>query len=346
MTSGTPLRTVQTALFDRVSDTAPARIPHPIPYQGSKRQLASEILALIPDRKFRVFHEPFVGSGAVSLAAASANRAEGFALADSLPPLVDIWHAILGDPLGFADSYETLWLEQLPNPRDHFLRVRHDFNVQPHPTRLLYLLARCVKNSPRFNKYGDFNQSADHRRRGMHPDKMRRNLIGASTLLQGRTVVAAADFEDMLAAATPDDFVYMDPPYAGTSYGTDRRYHQGVEQDRLIAALHRLAHRGVPYVLSYDGRCGVKEYTDPLPVDFIRAHHLELVAGRSSQSTLAGRDEVTVESLYVSESLLRDGSMTFVGDDLSRSRISLVGVPLPRDGSHRIRVSPLPARQL
>jgi len=58
----------------------------------------------------------------------------------------------------------------------------------------------------------------------------------------------------------------------------------------------------IPFLLSYDGRCGTRSYGEPLPAG-LRLTHLELEAGRSSQATLAGRAEHTVESLYMSPAL-------------------------------------------
>ena len=54
--------------------------------------------------------------------------------------------------------------------------------------------------------------------------------------------------------------------------------------------------------MSYDGRLGKKSYGRPLPSKLNLAL-VELEAGRSSQSTLLGRDEMTVESLYLSPGL-------------------------------------------
>ncbi|MGO8699786.1 MAG: hypothetical protein ACLQVY_18960 [Limisphaerales bacterium] len=55
-------------------------------------------------------------------------------------------------------------------------------------------------------------------------------------------------------------------------------------------------------ILSYDGRSGNRSYGKPLPAKL----HLKLVeieAGRSSQATLLGRKEMTVESLSLSPAL-------------------------------------------
>jgi DNA adenine methylase len=300
-------------------------LPHPIPYQGSKRRLAGRILAVVGDRRFATFLEPFAGSAATSLAAAARGTADRHVLGDSLVPLVGIWDAVLEDPGALAGAYEALWHDQhAEGGAAHFARVRAEFNAAPDPARLLYLLARCVKNAPRFGPAG-FNQSPDHRRAGMHPGRMRRALQGAGALLAGRTTTFAGAAEDCLAGAGPADLVYLDPPWQGTTEGADPRYHQGFARSRLEALLADLEDRRVPWLLSYDGRSGERTYGEPLPGGLWGAR-LELAAGRSSQSTLAGRAEHTVESLYVSARLMRPAR--------SRVRPGAARRPAPAGGPH------------
>ncbi|HCI82827.1 MAG TPA: DNA methyltransferase, partial [Ktedonobacter sp.] len=120
---------------------------------------------------------------------------------------------------------------------DYYNRIREQYNKSPQSALLLYLLARCVKNAPRFNRQGQFNQSHDRRRLGMHPNKMRQELLEASVLLHRHAQTRCGDFITTLEDATPDDIVYLDPPYEGTSTGSDRRYYQSLERTRLIEAL-------------------------------------------------------------------------------------------------------------
>lgn len=283
--------------------TVNGAVPHPIPYQGSKRLLAGAILAKVKRRHVRVLFEPFSGSGALSLAAAQAGVAQGYVLGDSLRPLVEIWRAILHEPGALADGYEALWREQPEGDSgDHYVAVRARYNEEGGAARLLYLLARCVKNAPRWNTSGAFNQAPDRRRRGTRPEAMRAAILGASRLLSGRARVECGDFRETIAAATPEDLVYLDPPWQGTTEGQDKRYHEGLERDALVAALEALDARGVPFVLSYDGRCGERRYGAALP-RALGLRRVELPAGRSSQATLLGRDELTIESLYLSRHL-------------------------------------------
>ena len=165
--------------------------------------------------------------------------------------------------------------------------------------KLLYLLARCVKNSPRWNSQGQFNQSADHRRRGMNPRKMRSEIEAASRLLKDVTEVISGDFADILRTADQNDLVYLDPPWQGTSSGMDKRYYAWLARERLEEILSELNRREVPWLLSYDGRHGEKEYGERLSRS-LQALRLDLDAGRSSQATLNGRTTTTTESLYIS----------------------------------------------
>ena len=57
------------------------------------------------------------------------------------------------------------------------------------------------------------------------------------------------------------------------------------------------------FLISYDGRCGDREYGEELPVE-LGLRKIMLRAGLSSQSLLLGKKEVTYEALYVSRGLL------------------------------------------
>ncbi len=274
-------------------------VPHPIPYQGSKRHLAPEITQYFP-RKIDIFFEPFAGSAAVTLYAARYGLARRFVLGDILPELIDLWREILFQPERTAARYEAVWRGHIDGGTDYFNSVRERFNRNREPVDLLYLLVRCVKNAVRFNRSGDFTQSADKRRLGTQPAKMATAILAASTLLKGKVELHCGDFTTTIQDAGPRDLIYMDPPYEGTTQGRDKRYFQQLERGRLIEALNDLNTRNVPFLLSYDGETGGVAYAPPLPGD-IGMQRLLLNAGRSSQATLSGRDAVTLESLYLSK---------------------------------------------
>ncbi len=295
-------------------------VPHPFPYQGSKRAIASRILPFLPKDSARLV-EPFCGSAAVSIAAASRNLATDFWLNDLDDALMTLWTWILERPLELTAAYARLWDSQHPNRKEFFFEIRDEFNSSHQPHHFLYLLARIVKGSVRYSSRGMFNQSPDNRRSGMRPAKMRRHILEVSALLRGKTELSASDFRDMLPQMDSGDVVYMDPPYQGTSFTRDHRYYRGVLYDDLVDTLSAMNDMRISYMLSYDGQTGGKRHGKPLP-DGLRLAHRHIHAGRSSQATLLGDNRETIESLYLSPALverLREQSAMF-GNTASQSR--------------------------
>ena len=204
----------------------------PIPYQGSKGNIALTILYNFPD-EVNCLLEPFAGSAAISLAAAHRKKASSFIINDSYKPLMELWKMILDDPEQCIDGYSKLWNEQLDNPNEFYFQIREEFNKDNDPVKFLYLMTRCAKNAVRFNSKGEFNQSPDKRRLGRKPGVMRDHIMSTHNLLQGKTMLKSLDYEEILEMAKPGDLVYMDPPYQGTSTKKDPRYHQGLDFDRF-----------------------------------------------------------------------------------------------------------------
>ncbi len=277
------------------------KMPQPFPYQGSKRSLAPAILRHLP-KGVGTLIEPFAGSAAITIAVAANNLAENFAINDFNQPLIQLWWEIINRPEKLARRYESLWREQHADRRRFYDDVRDKFNKDPQPEYLLYLLARCVKASVRYNADGAFNQSPDNRRNGILPDTMRKNLLAPSSLLRGRTECFSLDYKEIVARATPDDVLYMDPPYQGVCGDRDPRYLKSVLFGEFVEVLETLNASDISYLVSYDGRTGDKVHGRRLP-SHLQLQLVELKAGRSSQATLLGRAEITFESLYLSPAL-------------------------------------------
>lgn len=288
------------------------KAPHAIPYQGSKRKLADVILQNVENVDIDNFYEPFAGSGAITLAAASRNLATHYILNDKYSPIIELWKLIINAPELASKKYGDIWNAQIPNDGgvdlipysyQHFMDTREQFNKDLDPIKFLYLLARCVKNAIRFNSNGHFNQSPDKRRKGTNPDTMTKNILGVSKVLKNKSSIYSEDFRNITAQATSNDLIYMDPPWQGTSNKKDTRYAFVLQIDELIAEMEELNNRKVPYILSFDGVCGDKSYGKDLP-EHLNLKKVLLDAGRSSQATLSGRDDKTFESLYLSPALV------------------------------------------
>ena len=117
------------------------------------------------------------------------------------------------------------------------------------------------------------------------------------------------DYKEILSLAKPGDFIYMDPPYQGTSHSANssgnvpnHRYIPGVDFNEFVQELQKLNERGIDFIVSYDEQTGDKKISRTLP-DFLNLTHIYINAGISAQSTLNGKKETTYESLYLSKNI-------------------------------------------
>ena len=292
------------------------RVPQPIPYQGSKRQIAPTILGHFPFKIFRLV-EPFAGSAALSIAAATHNFANHYWINDLHAPLIELWQEIVLRPEILADKYTQLWNAQLGNERAFYKTVRDRFNQQHDPADFLYLLARCVKAAVRYNANGEFNNSPDNRRKGARPLEMCWRITRSSALLKDRTFFTSWDYKKVLNDCTSTDLVYMDPPYQGVCGRLNQRYLPKLDHEEFCFELEKLNDKNIMFAVSYDGRTGAKTYGPALPKS-LELIHLEVCAGRSTQATLLGRSDTTYESLYLSPALASATSELARKDELKQ----------------------------
>ncbi len=279
-----------------------ANLPHPVQYQGSKRNLTAHILRFLPNQIERLV-EPFAGTAAISIAASAKQSTNCFWLNDLNKPLIELFELIIENPSDIADAYIDIWSEQHTDSIGHYFEVRKKFNQTNDPKLFLYLLTRCVKGAVRYNSEGLFNQSPDKRRKGTQPATMRKNIEGVSRFLKGKCRFTCLDYRQVLNQVQKHDFVYMDPPYQGVCGNKDSRYFSGIDFEDFVLALEHLNKRGIAFAISYDGRLGNKTFGRVLP-ESLGLKRIEIEVGRSSQSTLLGREEITVESLYLSPDLI------------------------------------------
>jgi DNA adenine methylase len=267
--------------------------------------LAPQILRYIP-MKFNRLVEPFAGMAAITIAVAKQDRANNYVVNDLNEPLVGVLKSAIEAPNELISDYSKVWQEQFSffgGSVEHFYKVREDFNSGHRtPANMLYLLARCVKGSVRYGSNGQFNQSPDKRRNGTSPQTLKSNVMAISYYLKGKTSFMSKDYREVLDEVRAGDVIYMDPPYQGVSNVRDSRYYSGIEFADFVKAVDALNRRGIDFLISYDGKCGDKQYGEDLPEE-LGLQKVLLNAGLSSQSILLGKKEVTYEALYVSKGL-------------------------------------------
>lgn len=191
--------------------------------QGSKRKQNGIIASLFPlDTTCLI--EAFCGSAAATLAI----RAEGYRgqtiINDLNSSITRLWHSIIEAPTDLSLGYSKVWQAQFEDPfsllsaKEYFNIIRDRFNNADveDPADFLFILNRIVKGALRYNSSGKINQAADGRRRGAQPHVTDKRIHEASALMR-KVLVQNKDWRDIIALACTTDFLYLDPPYQGTT---------------------------------------------------------------------------------------------------------------------------------
>ncbi|HXG60431.1 MAG TPA: Dam family site-specific DNA-(adenine-N6)-methyltransferase [Planctomycetota bacterium] len=180
-------------------------VPRPfLRWAGSKRWLARQIIPFLP-AKFRRYHEPFLGSGALFFLLTPARAS----LSDKCAELIDVYRTIRDDVASVIRH-----LRPLKPDRELFyeMRDRPSAGRLKRAAEFIYLNKTCWNGLYRVNAEGRFNVPYGMPKTDFIADFD--NLRECARVLQRPHVTLwARDFERALEEVEPGDLVYLDPPY-------------------------------------------------------------------------------------------------------------------------------------
>ncbi|HUT10788.1 MAG TPA: DNA adenine methylase [Thermoguttaceae bacterium] len=213
---------------------------------GNKQRFAHEIISYFPT-DYRVYHEPFLGSGAV-LGTLAPKR--GFA-SDVFGPLVEIWQTLHHSPETLKRWYAERWHRMSRLGKEGaYEATKADYNAKPDGADLVFLCRACYGGVVRFRKEDGYMSTPCGPHKPISPDSFGRRVDEWHRRTSG-TCFEAMDFEQAMQRAKAGDIVYCDPPYSFTQkilYGA-----QAFSLERLFKAIADCKARGVYVALSIDG---------------------------------------------------------------------------------------------
>ena len=216
----------------------------PLKIQGIKTKLVPlirESVILSPDT---LWVEPFMGSGVVGF-----NMEPRRALfADLNPHIIAFYNAVkdgsvTGDVVrAFLEKEGALLAER---DEAHYYAVRERFNASHSPLDFLFLNRSCFNGVMRFNRSGQFNVPYGHK-----PQRFSKAYI-TKIVHQVQRVedclrkydwrFVCQPYQETIATASENAFLYCDPPYVGRHVDYYDRWDEASEQElcRLLRASGR-----------------------------------------------------------------------------------------------------------
>ena len=225
-------------------------------WAGGKAQLLPTLLPLI-QRQLKpgsVYHEPFLGGGAVFFALRAAGFTGRAVLSDVNVNLICTYEHVADYP---ELLIHDLLVHKGRNSEKYFYEARDQYNEyvltpMTRATLFIYLNKTCFNGLYRVNRAGKFNVPWGKYKNPTICDAD--NLRACSAALEKAQVVAH-DFRFVFKQVKKGDVVYFDPPYVPVSktanfVGYGEAGFTGTDQAELEHVCTKLDRVGVKWVLS------------------------------------------------------------------------------------------------
>jgi DNA adenine methylase len=221
----------------------------PFKTQGIKSKLVSLIKENVCIDDSTMWIEPFMGSGVVGLNIAPRKAV----FADLNPHIICFYNKLKSGELNswIVAEYLHKQGELLAEKGEvHYYYIREKFNKEHNPLDFLFLNRSCFNGMIRFNKNNEFNVPYGHK-----PKRFAKAYITKivnqiryfeKMLALNEWIFLCQPFENTIAMADENSFIYCDPPYIGRHVD----YYDSWDENQEIA-LHRcLSKSGIKYMLS------------------------------------------------------------------------------------------------
>ena len=190
----------------------------PIKIQGIKTKLVNLISENAILNKNSVWYEPFMGSGVVGFNLAPHQAV----FSDTNPHIVSFYQAIKDCKITSSSVREYLEYEGsilCKNGADHYYFIRNRFNRSHNPLDFLFLNRSCFNGMIRFNSNHEFNVPYCHKANRFSKSYITKivNQVKHLEMIfpENDWKFICCPFEESIAYANENDFIYCDPPYIG-----------------------------------------------------------------------------------------------------------------------------------
>ncbi|MBC8879490.1 Dam family site-specific DNA-(adenine-N6)-methyltransferase [Pseudomonas cerasi] len=216
-----------------------------IRWAGSKTRILHLLTEHSP-KSYGRYIEPFCGSMSLFLRISPEKASMG----DINEELINFYRQVKIRPVEISEA-----IHSIPRTEEEYYKLRaidiSSFSELEKAIRFFFLNRHCFNGVYRTNKSGAFNVPFGSK---LTEIPSRSEIIEFSKKI-ARTEFICGDFEKTISSATKGDFIYLDPPYAGTESRDRGEYglnsFKELDIARLSRTLKSASEKGAKVLLSY-----------------------------------------------------------------------------------------------
>lgn len=226
------------------NDSTICRVKPFLRWAGGKRWFLKELDKFVNLRKFKVYHEPFIGGGSIYFHL-KPNQA---IISDTNADLINTYRQVKINPEKVISQ-----LKKFEKSEEYYYFVRNSkFKSEiKEAAKFIYLNQMSFNGIFRVNAKGEYNVPFGFRKNYNFDYE---NILNASFLLK-KTKIIHQDFENSINKVKSQDLVFLDPPYTVThNQNGFIHYNQKLfsleDQYRLAKSVLKIKDKGAYYILT------------------------------------------------------------------------------------------------
>jgi DNA adenine methylase len=207
-------------------------------YPGSKSRKTKKLTSMFPEFSGK-YYEPFIGSGVVSIYQGETNPNRSIHINDIYYDLYNLWVNVRDN----ADELVSRCLEirsKYDKNDESMGKVLFEdmTNLYNNGDELDKAVSFFVKNKISFSGVGGVSKLAYM---NTFNDGNTKKLLIISNIIKNFTITNT-DYRDLFDLSTPDDFIFLDPPYdiKDMLYGPDGKIHEGFDHKEFFDSVNKL----------------------------------------------------------------------------------------------------------
>lgn len=270
-----------------------------VKWAGGKKQLLEVLLSLMP-KKYNIYHEPFIGGGALFFEVAPKKAT----INDFNIELMATYRTIRDNPKELMKYLKNLveTHNNQSNPHDFYYKIR-DLAVSSDldiAVRFIYLNKVGYNGLYRVNMKGEFNVPYGKKDTIKNSTLFETaNINNISKYLKENEIeITSSDFEYVRKTVNENDFVFIDSPYDNGFVSYTKQGFNEDDHRRLAKLVKELDDKNVKFMLTNHNTPLIQE----LYKDF---NIIELTVNRSINSDGKNRANATTEVIILNYPLTR-----------------------------------------